>query len=105
MTFIGVSDEELQTVVKFLCQADTQDLLWNDRIHYSLSADPDRSTADAYMKPAAQRGIPTAFVIGKDTRIEWIGDPMNDLDEVLDKVVGDNSSVRPEAATERSKKF
>jgi thiol-disulfide isomerase/thioredoxin len=88
VTFIGVSDEKVQTVVGFLCKADKADVLWNEKIHYTLATDPDRSTADAYMKPAAQQAIPTAFIIGKDTRIEWIGHPMM-IDDVLDQVVRD----------------
>jgi thiol-disulfide isomerase/thioredoxin len=86
VTFIGVSDEKLPVVVEFLCKADKENVLWNEKIGYTLATDPDRSTGDAYMKPAAQQFIPTAFIIGKDTRIEWIGSPMN-MDEALDMVV------------------
>ncbi len=89
VTFIGVSDEKLQTVVKFLTAADSENVLWNEKIHYTLATDPDRSTANAYMKAAAQQGIPTAFIVGKDSRIEWIGHPM-DIDDVLAQVVRDN---------------
>jgi thiol-disulfide isomerase/thioredoxin len=88
VTFIGVSDEKLSTVVDFLCKADKEHVLWNDKIGYTLATDPDRSTYDAYMTPAAQHGIPTAFIIGKDTRIEWIGHPMS-MDDVLAQVVRD----------------
>ncbi len=89
VTFIGVSDEKLQTVVKFLTAADSENVLWNEKIHYTLATDPDRSTANAYMKAAAQQSIPTAFIVGKDSRIEWIGHPM-DIDDVLAQVVRDN---------------
>ncbi len=88
VTFIGVSDEKLQTVVKFLTRADSENVLWNQKIHYTLATDPDGSTYNAYMRPAAQQGIPTAFIVGKDSRIEWIGHPMV-IDDVLAKVVHD----------------
>jgi thiol-disulfide isomerase/thioredoxin len=88
VTFIGVSDEKLQTVVTFLCKADKENVIWNEKIHYTLATDPDRSAANAYMKAAAQDGIPTAFIIGKEQRIEWIGHPMS-MDEVLGNVVRD----------------
>jgi thiol-disulfide isomerase/thioredoxin len=88
VTFIGVSDEEVQKVVAFLCKADKENVLWNEKIGYTLATDPDRSTADAYMTPAAQEGIPTAFIIGKDRRIDWIGKPM-DMDKALGAVVRD----------------
>ena len=88
VTFIGVSDEDLRTVVKFLCAADSEGALWNDKIHYTLATDPDRSTYLGWMKPAAQQGIPTAFIIGRESRIEWIGHPM-EIDQVLPQVVRD----------------
>jgi len=89
VTFIGVSDEKLQTVVKFLSKADSENVQWTDKIHYTLATDPDRSTYKAYMTAAAQQGIPTAFIVGKDSRVEWIGHPMN-IDDVLGQVVRDD---------------
>ena len=89
VTIIGVSDEDLQTVVGFLGKTDKKsEKLWNDNIHYTLATDPDRSVYTSYMKAAGQRGIPTAFVIGKDRRIEWIGHPMG-MDAVLEAVSTD----------------
>ncbi len=89
VTIIGVSDEVLQTVVGFLGKIDKRnEKLWNDNIHYTLTTDPDRSVHDSYMKAAGQRGIPTAFVVGKDRRIEWIGHPMH-MDPVLEAVATD----------------
>ena len=54
--------------------------------HHHPATDPDRSTYDAYLRPAAQLGIPKAFIRGKDSRIEWIGHPTA-IDDVLAKVV------------------
>ena len=89
VTIIGVSNENLQTVVEFLGKTDKKsEKLWNDRIHYTLTTDPDESVYDSYMKAAGKRGIPTAFVIGKDQRIEWIGHPMG-MDAVLEAVATD----------------
>lgn len=87
VTFIGVSDEELPTVVKFLCSKD-KDKLWFEKIAYTLATDPDRSVYTDYMKAAGQNGIPTAFIIGKDQHIEWIGHPMG-IDKPLEAVVKD----------------
>ncbi|MEP0348334.1 MAG: TlpA family protein disulfide reductase, partial [Rhodopirellula bahusiensis] len=38
------------------------------------------------MKAANQNGIPTAFIVGKDGHVEWIGHPMS-IDEPLEAVV------------------
>jgi len=87
VTFIGVSDEPLQQVVKFLFESDTRDnKVNNDRIGYTLTTDPDMSVKKDYFHAAGQRRIPCAFIVGKDQRIEWIGHPMK-IDQPLDAVV------------------
>ncbi|MBL8810458.1 MAG: redoxin domain-containing protein [Planctomycetaceae bacterium] len=55
---------------------------------YCLTTDPDRSVAADYMEAAGQNGIPTCFIVGKSSQIEWIGHPMA-MDDPLSKVVGD----------------
>ncbi len=55
---------------------------------YSLTTDPDKSVEEDYMKAAAQTGIPTAFIVGKDGHVEWIGHPMS-MDGPLEAVVND----------------
>ena len=45
--------------------------------------------ANNYMRASGQGGIPTAFIVGKDGKIEWIGHPMS-MDEPLAKVVAGN---------------
>ena len=43
--------EEIGEGAVFLCKADKEDVLWNEKIHYTLATDPDESTKNAYMKP------------------------------------------------------
>lgn len=103
---IGVSDEPLQKVVEFLFRTNkADDKVQNDRILYALTCDPDRSAYDDYMKAAAQISIPTAFLIGKQGRIEWIGQPQ-DLDEPLKAVVAgtwDRAKFKAEFAEKQAK--
>ena len=40
------------------------------------------------MEAAGRNGIPCAFIVGKDQKIEWIGHPMS-MDEALEAVVND----------------
>lgn len=89
VTFIGVSDEPLETVTEFLPKKDKDGKTWNDKTNYTLVTDPDRSVYRDYMNAASQNGIPTAFIIGKDQHVEWIGHPMQ-MDKPLDEVVKDN---------------
>ncbi|MHC4219958.1 MAG: peroxiredoxin family protein [Planctomycetota bacterium] len=110
VTVIGLSDEPLQKTVKFLCSRfGPEKVLQNDRIAYTLATDPDRSVHRDYLEAAAILGIPTAFVIGKDGRVEWIGHPM-EMDPVLEAVVEDRwdrAAVRAEmlAQSEANREF
>lgn len=81
VTIIGVSDEDLSTVTDFLGKDG-----WPEKTNYTLATDPDNSTFTDYMRSAQQNGIPTAFIVGKGSTIEWIGHPM-EMDKVLKRVV------------------
>jgi thiol-disulfide isomerase/thioredoxin len=87
VTIISVSDEDLATVVGFLAKSDGEQL-WYDKIDYTLTTDPDESVKNDYFRAAGQRGIPAAFIVGKDLHIEWIGHPMR-MDDPLEAVVND----------------
>jgi thiol-disulfide isomerase/thioredoxin len=56
------------------------------KLKYTFAYADDRDTNDAWMKAAGRGGIPCCFVVGKDTKIAFIGHPMY-LDVVLPKVV------------------
>jgi len=99
---VSISNEDLETVEKFLdrpvsakkkkgdvkeedSKADEQ--TYRDLTSaYCLTTDPDLSCHKAYMEAANQNGIPCAFIVGKDQKIEWIGHPMS-MDETLTAVV------------------
>jgi thiol-disulfide isomerase/thioredoxin len=88
---ISISDEPLETVESFLKretrnQAGEETTFAAITAAYCLTTDPDRSSHEDYMEAANQPGIPTAFIVGKDGKIEWIGHPM-EMDEPLDQVV------------------
>ncbi len=87
VTIIGVSDESLPKVVNFLFQTYKHDgKVHNERARYTLTTDPDQSVKRDYFQAAGQSGIPTAFVVGKDGHIEWIGHPSS-MDAALEAVV------------------
>lgn len=88
---ISVSDEELDVVQSFLDRPvkgseDEEQTYGKLTSVYCLTTDPDRSVHEAYMEAAGQNGIPTAFIVGKDGRIEWIGHPMR-MDDPLQQVI------------------
>jgi thiol-disulfide isomerase/thioredoxin len=58
------------------------------QMDYHVAADTlSGRIANAWMKPAGEGGIPTAFIVGKDGRIAWIGNPALGLEAVLPQVV------------------
>ena len=96
---ISISDEDLETVDKFLDrpvrapkkakedEKDAEPQTYRELTSvYCLTTDPDQSSNKDYMEAAAQQGIPTAFIVGKDSKIEWIGHPA-EMDGPLSKVV------------------
>ncbi|MDZ4852102.1 MAG: TlpA disulfide reductase family protein [Pirellulaceae bacterium] len=90
---ISVSDEPVDEVREFLKrQAGSKDgeAVTFDELTkvYSLTTDPDESTKLAYPVAAKLSGIPCAFIVGKDGKIEWIGHPM-EIDKPLEQVVED----------------
>jgi hypothetical protein len=86
VTFIGVTRENAETVDGFLAKEQSAGKTWREVVQYRLALDDSDVTNTAYMRAAGQSGIPTAFIVGKDGRIEWIGHPMT-MDEPLAKIV------------------
>ncbi len=86
VTFIGVTREDAATVETFLAEEQSEGKTWREVVQYRLALDQDSATSAAYMRAAGQTGIPTAFLVGRDGRIEWIGHPMA-MDQPLAKVV------------------
>ena len=93
VTIIGVSDENEDTVNGFIGKGD-----WPEKTQYTIAIDDNRKTSNNYMRASGQRGIPTAFIVGKTGILEWIGHPMS-MDEPLAQIV--DGSYDREAAKAR----
>jgi thiol-disulfide isomerase/thioredoxin len=88
---ISISDEDLETVEKFLekdVRGEEDQTYGELTSDYSLTTDPDGSVYDDYFKAAGLSGIPSAFIVGKTGLVEWIGHPM-EMDKPLSQVVKD----------------
>jgi hypothetical protein len=74
---------------------------------YTVAVDPDRKISQSYMGAFNVRGIPHAFIVGKDGTLVWHGHPMDRMDDVLKEVVsGDFDSVayaKKKAALEKQR--
>jgi len=84
--FVGVTREPEDTVKDFLTKEQSTGKTWDEVVQYRLAIDSGDATNEAYMKAAEQSGIPTAFIVGRDAVVEWIGHPMS-MDEPLAKIV------------------
>lgn len=85
---ISISDEPLDVIDKFLSRKVAgKEITYRELTSaYCLTSDSNQSSQESYMEAAGQNGIPCAFIVGKDKKIEWIGHPM-EMDDVLEAVV------------------
>ena len=105
VTFIGVSvfEQSQDGVEPFVKQM-------GDKMDYRVAMDsipPGKNgqtgvMATTWMEAAKQPGIPTAFIVGKDSKLAWIGHPM-EMEPVLEKVVAGKWDIKT-AAVEAAKK-
>ncbi len=58
------------------------------KMEYNVAADTqDGWMSSAWLDAAKQDGIPTAFIIGKDGKIAWIGNPLSGLDQAVARIL------------------
>jgi len=100
VTFIGqnCSEEDQSGVADFVTKM-------GDKMDYRVALDDVSGSKEGkmnqtWMEAAGQDGIPTAFVVGKEGTILWIGHPM-ELDSVLKPVVAGTYDAKKESARKR----
>ncbi|MEE2719625.1 MAG: redoxin family protein [Planctomycetota bacterium] len=72
-------EDRVATVTGFVDQQ-------GDKMDYTIAVDDERSMSESWMMAAGRNGIPSAFIVGKDGTVEWIGHPAT-MDEPLEKIV------------------
>jgi len=80
VTVVGVSDESVDTVSKFVEKQ-------GDKMGYTVAVDDHEKTGKGYMAAFGLNGIPHAFIVDQQGKIVWHDHPMGGIDEVLDLVV------------------
>ncbi|MFY7876523.1 MAG: redoxin family protein, partial [Pirellula sp.] len=91
LQIVSISNEPLEEVEAFLDKSiqdlDGKEVSVEDVTRsYCLTTDPDGSCDKDYMLAAKRDGIPCAFLVGKDSKIEWIGHPM-EMEPVIDAIL------------------
>ncbi len=75
-----------------------------DKMDYTIAVDADRTMSDTWMRPAGRNGIPSAFIVGKTGKIEWMGHPGR-MDTALEQIVAgtfDREKYAEQEARERA---
>ena len=76
VVFVGVSNEDPAIVKPFVTKMGAQ-------MDYTVACDDALQTSNGYMGAYGVNTIPTAFIVGKDGRVLWLGHPMVGLDKAL----------------------
>ncbi len=80
VVFVGVSNEDVATVKPFVADQ-------GDQMAYNVAVDTAGKVVNGYMTAFDQGGIPTAFIVDAAGKVVWLGHPMDNLGDVLDKVL------------------
>lgn len=86
VTILGITSEDLSTVESFLASSAGGGRTWAEVVKYQMAIDDNGATGAAYMRAAGMKSIPTAFIVGKDGVLQWIGHPAS-MDGPLKAVV------------------
>jgi thiol-disulfide isomerase/thioredoxin len=92
MVILGISDESEDKVKRYVKQK-------GKGMSYPIAiCKKDKGVQRSFFKAAGRKGIPSAFIVGADRRIKWIGNP---LDPQFDKVVVAVTSGRYDPVLQR----
>ncbi len=89
VVIIGVTDEEIKLVKDFVSTM-------GDKMDYVVAVDDKSRTSKSYLEAFGIETIPHAFIIDKNGRIVWQGNPMEGFDEALESVVNGSFSIEKE---------
>jgi len=78
--FVALTDEAPSLVKTFVQKMGA-------KMEYAVGIDERDKVFKEYMEPFDQDGIPHAFIIDKEGRVVWHGDPMGSLDKALEEVI------------------
>ena len=91
LNIVGITSEDAEEILEFMETDAAPDQTWRETISYAIAIDRKRngtnrqSTTHDYMTASGQEGIPCAFIVGKDGKVEWIGHTAK-IDKPLAKI-------------------
>ncbi|MEL7473759.1 MAG: redoxin family protein [Planctomycetota bacterium] len=97
--FIGVTEEPLPLVHRFMHNRLGNGKTHFERIRFDIAVDPDGSTVNALI-PESMRGIrPIAAVVDGSGTIAWVGDPRVGMTEAIDQILAGTWDAEAFAST------
>ena len=87
VVFVGISDEDVKTVKPFVEKM-------GEKMDYTVACDDERKSNAGYMGAYGQGGIPTAFIVGKDGKVQWFGHPMADLEKTIEQIIAGKHDLK-----------
>lgn len=92
----GGSDTRLENLKSFVEKQ-------GSKMEFHVGYDPDRAMGRPWMEAAGMNSIPTAFIVGGDGKISWMGHPM-DLEEPLAAAVKAAKPAKTATKSDKPKK-
>ena len=81
LRIIGITNEEVDVVKSYVRKQ-------GRKMDYTVAVDKRQATNRAWMKAAGKNGIPTAFIVGPEGSVQFIGHPLApEFDEALTKII------------------
>ncbi|CAG0949247.1 Sporulation thiol-disulfide oxidoreductase A [Phycisphaerales bacterium] len=75
------------------------------KMEYTVAYDSKRAMGEKWLRAAGVNTIPTAFVVGADTRIAWIGNPLDDgFEKAVTAALSIAKKTEPNKEGEKPKK-
>ncbi len=96
VVFVGISDEDVSKVKPFVEKM-------GEKMDYTVACDDERKSNAGYMAAYGQGGIPTAFIVGRDGKVQWFGHPMADLEKTLEKIIAGKHDLKAAAKQDEAR--
>lgn len=88
VTGVNIWEDQKATDNSFHAKVEDYVKTMGDKMTYNVAADGFEGTmAKTWMEAFEGNGIPTAFIVGKDGIVLWMGHPMGGMDKALDEII------------------
>jgi thiol-disulfide isomerase/thioredoxin len=87
LVVVGISTEKVSVVKPFVDKM-------GGEMDYAVAVDTAGAVSRRYMDAFGRNTIPSAFVVGADGKIAWVGHPLDKMDAVLERTLAAASPVQ-----------